>query len=59
MWKKKLMKLTNINSLVQPLEIVSTIKSLIPEYISNNSTFEVLDEKNKNYINSNLYLTKI
>lgn len=38
-------KLTQINSLTQPLEIVSTIKSLIPEYISNNSTYEVLDSK--------------
>lgn len=38
-------KLTSINSLTQPLEIVSSIKSLIPEYISNNSTFEVLDSK--------------
>jgi FlaA1/EpsC-like NDP-sugar epimerase len=45
--EKEIMKLTKMNSLVQPLEIVSTIKSLIPEYISNNSTFEVLDEKNK------------
>ena len=38
-------KLTNIKTLTQPLEIVSSIKSLIPEYISNNSTYEVLDEK--------------
>ena len=38
-------KLTKINSLTQPLEIVSSIKFLIPEYISNNSTFEVLDNK--------------
>ena len=38
-------KLTKINSLTQPLEIVSSIKFLIPEYISNNSTFEVLDKK--------------
>ena len=38
-------KLTGIKTLTQPLEIVSLIKDLIPEYISNNSTFEVLDEK--------------
>lgn len=38
-------KLTAINSLTQPLEIVSSIKHLIPEYISNNSTYEVLDTK--------------
>ncbi|APY07158.1 polysaccharide biosynthesis protein [Winogradskyella sp. J14-2] len=38
-------KLTSINSLTQPLEIVSYIKALIPEYISNNSTYEVLDSK--------------
>ncbi|MBU2921213.1 polysaccharide biosynthesis protein [Winogradskyella psychrotolerans] len=38
-------KLTKMNSLTQPLEIVSSIKFLIPEYISNNSTFEVLDKK--------------
>ena len=44
--EKGINKLTAINSLTQPLEIVSSIKSLIPEYISNNSTFEVLDTKN-------------
>ncbi|MBU2930114.1 polysaccharide biosynthesis protein [Winogradskyella psychrotolerans] len=38
-------KLTSINSLTQPLEIVSSIKQLIPEYVSNNSTYEVLDIK--------------
>ncbi|WP_299128714.1 nucleoside-diphosphate sugar epimerase/dehydratase [uncultured Winogradskyella sp.] len=41
----KINKLTSINSLSQPLEIVSIIKALIPEYISNNSTYEVLDTK--------------
>ncbi|WP_299362326.1 nucleoside-diphosphate sugar epimerase/dehydratase [Winogradskyella sp.] len=44
--EKGINKLTSINSLTQPLEIVSSIKSLIPEYISNNSTYEVLDTKN-------------
>ncbi|WP_426430428.1 polysaccharide biosynthesis protein [Winogradskyella sp. HB-48] len=43
--EKQINKLTSINSLTQPLEIVSYIKALIPEYISNNSTFEVLDSK--------------
>lgn len=38
-------KLTAVSSLTQPLEIVSLIKHLIPEYISNNSTYEVLDIK--------------
>jgi FlaA1/EpsC-like NDP-sugar epimerase len=38
-------KLTVIKTLTQPLEIVSYIKALIPEYISNNSTYEVLDTK--------------
>ena len=44
--ERNINKLSNINTLAQPLEIVSAIKSLIPEYISNNSTFEVLDDKN-------------
>ncbi|EDP69730.1 putative capsular polysaccharide biosynthesis protein [Flavobacteriales bacterium ALC-1] len=43
--EKHINKLTSINSLTQPLEIVASIKSLIPEYISNNSTYEVLDSK--------------
>ncbi|WP_045474386.1 polysaccharide biosynthesis protein [Winogradskyella sp. PG-2] len=43
--ERQINKLTAINSLTQPLEIVSSIKSLIPEYISNNSTYEVLDNK--------------
>lgn len=38
-------KLTTLNSLTQPLEIVSSIKQLIPEYKSNNSTYEVLDNR--------------
>ena len=40
-----ILKLYNINTIAQPLEIVSLIKSIIPEYKSNNSTFEVLDSK--------------
>lgn len=43
--EEQINKLTAINSLTQPLEIVSSIKQLIPEYISNNSTYEVLDIK--------------
>lgn len=43
--EKQINALTSINTLTQPLEIVSHIKALIPEYISNNSTYEVLDSK--------------
>lgn len=43
--EKQINKLTGIKTLTQPLEIVSLIKNLIPEYISNNSTYEVLDSK--------------
>jgi len=43
--EKQINKLTTVKSLTQPLEIVSSIKLLIPEYISNNSTYEVLDKK--------------
>ncbi len=41
----KIIMLCNINSKIQTLEIVSLIKEIIPEYISNNSKFEVLDSK--------------
>lgn len=43
--EKEINRLTKMNSMTQPLELVSSIKLLIPEYISNNSTFEVLDIK--------------
>lgn len=43
--EKLINKLSAIKTLTQPLEIVSLIKHLIPEYISNNSTYEVLDTK--------------
>jgi FlaA1/EpsC-like NDP-sugar epimerase len=43
--EKQINKLITANALTQPLEIVSSIKVLIPEYISNNSTYEVLDSK--------------
>lgn len=43
--EQQIKKLTSLNSLTQPLEIVSCIKNLIPEYVSNNSTYEVLDIK--------------
>ncbi|WP_296317523.1 polysaccharide biosynthesis protein [Winogradskyella sp. UBA3174] len=42
-----IIKLSSISSIAQPLEIVALIKSIIPEYISNNSTYEVLDTKTK------------
>ncbi|RKE95297.1 polysaccharide biosynthesis protein [Ichthyenterobacterium magnum] len=40
---KKIANLCSINSKVRTLEVVSLIKEIIPEYISNNSKFEVLD----------------
>lgn len=43
--EKQIINLTLIKTLTQPLEIVSQIKALVPEYISNNSTYEVLDTK--------------
>lgn len=43
----KIEKLCTINTKIQNLEIVSLIKNIIPEYVSNNSAFEVLDTKNK------------
>ncbi|OUS02957.1 polysaccharide biosynthesis protein [Flavobacteriales bacterium 33_180_T64] len=41
----KIANLCTINSKSQNLEIVSSIKDIIPEYISNNSKYEVLDSK--------------
>lgn len=41
----QILKLSKMPALSQPLEMVSIIKNLVPEYISNNSTFEVLDDK--------------
>lgn len=43
--ESRILNLCNINSKTQTLEIVSLIKQIIPEYISNNSKFEVLDSK--------------
>lgn len=43
--EEKIENLCLINTKMQNLEIVSIIKDIIPEYISNNSTFEVLDIK--------------
>jgi FlaA1/EpsC-like NDP-sugar epimerase len=43
----KIENLCKINTKIQNLEIVSQIKDIIPEYLSNNSTYEVLDLKNK------------
>ncbi|MBO6606491.1 nucleoside-diphosphate sugar epimerase/dehydratase [Psychroserpens sp.] len=39
----KISNLCTVNSKSQTLEIVSLIKDLVPEYISNNSKYEVLD----------------
>ena len=41
----KIENLCAINTKMQNLEIVSIIKEIIPEYVSNNSTYEVLDTK--------------
>ncbi|OUR90673.1 polysaccharide biosynthesis protein [Flavobacteriales bacterium 34_180_T64] len=43
----KINNLCTINSKVRNLEVVSLIKDIIPEYISNNSKFEVLDTTKK------------
>jgi len=42
---EKIANLCTVNSKVQNLEVVSIIKNILPEYISNNSKFEVLDSK--------------
>lgn len=42
---EKIANLCLVNSKVQNLEVVSLIKQVLPEYISNNSKFEVLDSK--------------
>jgi FlaA1/EpsC-like NDP-sugar epimerase len=42
---EKISNLCLVNSKVQNLEVVSLIKHILPEYISNNSKFEVLDSK--------------
>jgi len=44
---EKIIELNNSNLNCQSLEIVSKLKDIVPEYISNNSKFEVLD-KTKN-----------
>jgi FlaA1/EpsC-like NDP-sugar epimerase len=41
----KIVNLCLVNSKVQNLEVVSLIKQILPEYISSNSKFEVLDSK--------------
>ncbi|MEH6538364.1 MAG: nucleoside-diphosphate sugar epimerase/dehydratase [Psychroserpens sp.] len=41
----KISNLCTVNSKSQNLEIVSLIKDIVPEFISNNSKFEVLDTK--------------
>lgn len=43
--EEKIHNLCTINLKIQNLEIVSLIKDIVPEYRSNNSTFEVLDIK--------------
>ncbi|HNQ27768.1 MAG TPA: nucleoside-diphosphate sugar epimerase/dehydratase [Aquaticitalea sp.] len=43
--EEKIETLCKINTNMRNLEIVSLIKEIVPEYVSNNSTFEVLDIK--------------
>jgi FlaA1/EpsC-like NDP-sugar epimerase len=43
--ESKIENLCSLNTKMQNLEIVSMIKVIIPEYLSNNSTYEVLDVK--------------
>ncbi|NNK73118.1 MAG: polysaccharide biosynthesis protein, partial [Flavobacteriaceae bacterium] len=42
--EKQIINLCQIRSTSQNFEIVAMIKAVIPEYISNNSKYEVLDE---------------
>ena len=41
--ENKIQNLCLVNTKIQNLEIVSLIKDIIPEYVSNNSAYEVLD----------------
>jgi len=45
--KNKILDLNHKNLNRQSIEIVSKIKDIVPEYISNNSKFEVLDSQKK------------
>ncbi|MBT8271282.1 MAG: polysaccharide biosynthesis protein [Flavobacteriaceae bacterium] len=40
-------EISNINISSQPVEIVALIKKIVPEYISNNSKYELLDQSKK------------
>jgi FlaA1/EpsC-like NDP-sugar epimerase len=42
---KNITKLCQVNTTVRSLEAISIIKQIVPEYISNNSKFEILDTK--------------
>mgnify|MGYP000588164740 CR=1 FL=1 len=44
--KYKILDLSNTNLMNQNIEIVSQMKDIVPEYISNNSKFEILDSTN-------------
>ncbi len=44
--QNKILDLYNSNLNCQTIEIVSKLKDIVPEYISNNSKFEVLDSSN-------------
>lgn len=43
--ERKILELCNKANKIQNFELVAKIKSIVPEYISNNSIFDVLDKK--------------
>jgi len=43
--KEKINNFCAKNSKLQKLEIVALMKNILPEYVSNNSKFELLDSK--------------
>ena len=42
----KIIELCKIHSKTSNFDVVAKIKNIIPEYISNNSKYEVLDQSN-------------
>jgi len=41
--ESKIINLTTLSSTTQNLKVVSLMKEIVPEYLSNNSKFQVLD----------------
>jgi FlaA1/EpsC-like NDP-sugar epimerase len=50
---KNITKLCDVNAKFQNLEAIAIIKQIVPEYISNNSKYEVLDNNKTNTTKSN------